>query len=384
MNFKKYLTDNVLAFWLKNAFDDEFGGIFTQIDREGKVYGTEKSGWFQGRALWTFSKAYNCVEKREEYLKAAEKLFNFLPKVEDTDGRMFFTVTREGNPIQKRRYYFSETFACIGCAEYYKATRDPKVWASAEKYFDIAWKCYNHPELNPPKFYTSGISHSPIMIMMSVARTMASCGQNSEKYSKIARDLADTLITCGLLCEDVHALLENVSADGKFMDTPTGRLVNPGHGLETAWFLIGEGLMDKNEDALNAAKKIIDWTMPLGLDKKHGGIISFTDVLGNPPTALEWDMKLWWPQNEAIIANRMAYEVFGDKKYLESYEQLLDYAFTSFADKEYGEWYGYLHYDNTPANYLKGNIFKGPFHLPRMLIILHQIEEKKDICDFWK
>ncbi len=44
MNFKNYLTDDVLAFWLKNAFDDEFGGIFTQIDREGKIYGTENSG----------------------------------------------------------------------------------------------------------------------------------------------------------------------------------------------------------------------------------------------------------------------------------------------------------------------------------------------------
>ena len=36
---------------------------------------------------------------------------------------MFFTVTAEGKELQKRRYYFSETFAAIGCAEYYKATK---------------------------------------------------------------------------------------------------------------------------------------------------------------------------------------------------------------------------------------------------------------------
>lgn len=35
---------------------------------------------------------------------------------------MFFTVTEDGKESQKRRYYFSETFAAIGCAEYYKAT----------------------------------------------------------------------------------------------------------------------------------------------------------------------------------------------------------------------------------------------------------------------
>ncbi len=63
-----------------------------------------------------FSKAYNYVEKNPEYLSAAKKIYEFIPACTDTDGRMFFTVTREGEEIQKRRYYFSETFAAIGCA----------------------------------------------------------------------------------------------------------------------------------------------------------------------------------------------------------------------------------------------------------------------------
>ena len=62
MNFRKYLTDNVLDFWIKNSLDFENGGIFTQLDQKGDIYGTEKSVWFQGRALWVFAKAYNCIE----------------------------------------------------------------------------------------------------------------------------------------------------------------------------------------------------------------------------------------------------------------------------------------------------------------------------------
>ena len=103
MDFKKYLTENVLPFWLGDAIDKEYGGIITCLDREGKVYGYEKSVWFQGRALWTFSKAYNHIEKKEEYLTAAKTIYDFIPRCEDTDGRMFFTVTREGKGIQKRR-----------------------------------------------------------------------------------------------------------------------------------------------------------------------------------------------------------------------------------------------------------------------------------------
>lgn len=383
MDFKKYLTDNILPFWLNNAIDNKYGGIFTCLDKNGEIYGTDKSVWFQGRALWTFSKAFNYIEKNKIYLDAAKKIYDFLPLCTDSDGRMFFTVTQDGKKIQKRRYYFSETFAAIGCAQYYKATGDKEIWQHAENYFQIAKRCYDHPELNTPKYHISSKALSPVMIMMSTARSMAECAPDSEYYETLAKKYADEVLQGGFLSDKIPALLENVSPDGKFMDTLTGRTVNPGHSLETAWFLMVEGMLTKNDKALDAAKKIIDITLPLGVDKKYGGIIAFCDALGKPATALEWDMKLWWPQNEAIIANRMAYEIFGEGKYKKQYETLLEYAFEHFGDKEHGEWYGYLHYDSTPSTHLKGNIFKGPFHLPRMLMILHQIDNG-NMLDFFR
>ena len=105
MNYKSELTNDILPFWLNDAIDRKNGGIFTCLDREGKIYGREKSVWFQGRALWVFAKAYNLIEKREEYLDAAKTIYSFLPKCTDSDGRMFFTVTEDGRCIQKRRYY---------------------------------------------------------------------------------------------------------------------------------------------------------------------------------------------------------------------------------------------------------------------------------------
>lgn len=383
INFKKYLTDNVLKFWLDIAIDDEFGGIFTQVERDGTVYGEEKSVWFQGRALWTFAKAYNKIDKNPTYLNACEKIYNFLLKCVDSDGRMFFTVKRDGAPIQKRRYYFSETFAAIGCAQYYKATGDAKVWENAERFFKIADDCFNNPSLNAPKYFTKGKALSPVMIMMATARSMAECAPNPEKYQELANKYKEEVIFGGYFNKELKVVLESVSENGEFVNTPNGRIVNPGHSLETAWFLLVEGLISGDKNALNVGKEIIDYTMPIGLDKKYGGIISFTDALGKPPLQLEWDMKLWWPQNEAIIANLMAYKIFGEKKYKKQYEQLLKYAFNKFEDKKHGEWYGYLHYNSTPANYIKGNIFKGPFHLPRMLMILCAIEDDKMI-EFFK
>lgn len=76
---------------------------------------------------------------------------------------------------------------------------------------------------------------------------------------------------------------------------------------------------------INAGKRIIDLTLPLGYDEKHGGLIAFTDVLGKPPMQLEWDMKLWWPQCEAMIATRLAFLLFGEEKYRIYFEKLEAY-----------------------------------------------------------
>ena len=71
MDYRKQLTEDILPFWLEHAIDWKNGGIFTCLDEAGNIYGTEKSVWFQGRSLWTLSKAYNVIDKNPEYLKAA-------------------------------------------------------------------------------------------------------------------------------------------------------------------------------------------------------------------------------------------------------------------------------------------------------------------------
>lgn len=78
-------------------------------------------------------------------------------------------------------------------------------------------------------------------------------------------------------------------------------------------------------------------------------------------------MKFWWPQCEAIIATGRAYRLAGEAKYLEWHRQAADWAWTHLKDDEYPEWFGYLHRDGSVAQPAKGNLFKGPFHIPRML-----------------
>ena len=373
---RRFLLDNVLPFWAEHAIDREFGGINTMLDREGKPYGTDKNVWFAGRTMYTYALAYNELEKKDEYLEIAKIMYDFLPKCElDKTGRLPFISARDGRALVVNDAYFSETFAAIGCAEYYIATGDRKVWEKAEQYFDIAYRLYKAdlarvPSENPPVPETKALG--PSMIMLSISQVLRKV--KKEKYDAIAKECADEILVHFI---DGKGLLENVGLGGEFIDSPTGREVNPGHSLEAAWFLMAEGVYQNNDLYKAKAKEIIDISMRLGY--RDGGIIAFCDCDGNPPSQLEWDMKIWWPQCEAMIANRLCFNVFGEEKYLRDFEALRDWCFARYPDPEYGEWYGYMHYDGTLANTLKGNVSKGPFHLPRMLYLIDKLERGENI-----
>ena len=43
--FEEELFERVVPFWLDNAVDKVNGGIYNSLDREGKIYSTDKSVW---------------------------------------------------------------------------------------------------------------------------------------------------------------------------------------------------------------------------------------------------------------------------------------------------------------------------------------------------
>jgi len=164
-----------------------------------------------------------------------------------------------------------------------------------------------------------------------------------------------------------QALLEVVATDGAIIDHFDGRQLNPGHALEAAWFIMHEGKLRNDQRLIQVGRTILDWMWQRGWDQECGGIFYFRDLRGLPVQEYWHDMKFWWPHCEAIIATHLAWTLTGDERYARWHQQVHDWSFHHFADPERGEWYGYLHRDGRVSVPLKGNMWKGPFHLPRML-----------------
>ncbi|MEE0147060.1 MAG: AGE family epimerase/isomerase, partial [Segatella copri] len=141
------------------------------------------------------------------------------------------------------------------------------------------------------------------------------------------------------------------------------------HCIETSWFVLDVAKQRGwDKEITDMALQIFDWSWDWGWDKQYGGIINFRDCRNLPVQDYSQDMKFWWPQTETIIASLYAYLATGDDEYIYKHQRISEWTYAHFPDAEFGEWYGYLHRDGTVAQPAKGNLFKGPFHIPRMMI----------------
>ncbi|MBD9093893.1 MAG: N-acylglucosamine 2-epimerase [Bacteroides oleiciplenus] len=369
-SYRNDLVGNIMPFWLKYGLDCKHGGVYTCLNRDGSLMDTTKSVWFQGRFGFIAAFAYNNVERNPEWLAASKSCIDFIEKYcIDIDGRMFFEVTADGTPLRKRRYVFSECFAAIAMSEYSIASGEQSYALKALELFRKIQSFLTTPGILEPKYCESVQmrGHSITMILINTASRIRAAIDDDVLTRQI--DDSINMLQKYFIHPEFKALLEVVGSNGEFIDTCNGRTINPGHCIETSWFLMEEAKhLNWDGEKLRMALSILDWSWEWGWDKEYGGIINFRDCRNLPPQDYSQDMKFWWPQTEAIIATLYAYQATNDEKYLEMHKQISDWTYAHFPDSEYGEWYGYLHRDGTVAQAAKGNLFKGPFHIPRMMI----------------
>lgn len=368
--YRSDLLTDIMPFWAKNGFDEEHGGVYTCVDRDGSLMDGTKSVWFQGRFAFVCAFAYNNIAREQLWLDMAKSTLDFIERYcFDDDGHMYFSVTADGRPLRKRRYVFSETFAAIAMAEYSIATGDRTYAEKALKVFRDVQRFLSTPDYLPAKFEPEVKlqSHSIVMILINVGACLRRAIKDEALIARISESIE--LLRRYFMHPEFKALLETVGEHGEFIDTNLTRTINPGHCIETSWFLLEESrYRGWDPELTEMALTIFNWSWDWGWDKQYGGIINFRDCRNLPPQDYSQDMKFWWPQCETIIASLYAYLATGDEDYLYRHQRISEWTYAHFPDKEMGEWYGYLHRDGTVAQPAKGNLYKGPFHIPRMMV----------------
>ncbi len=375
--YKEELLTNVLPFWIKNSKDEVNGGYFTCLDREGKVFDTDKFIWLQNRQVWTFANFYSKIERNHDWLEMAVHGADFLEKYgRAPDGNWYFALSKEGKPLVKPYNIFSDCFAAMAFAALYRAT-DEKKYAGISKttFFNILDRQHN-----PKGEYSKLIAENRQLKNFALPMILSNLSLELENIldpslvNELTKGIVEDILG-GFYSTEFGVILENVNSDGSFSDTFDGRLFNPGHNLEAIWFMLD--IAERNDDqvliqnlvsiALSVIKK--------GWDEQYQGIYYFLDLKGAPPQQLEWDQKLWWVHLEAMVCMIKAYRLTGNAACKEWFLRLHQYSWQHFRDPEFGEWFGYLNRRGEVLLNLKGGKWKGCFHVPRALYQIYNTLE---------
>lgn len=371
--FHTELYDSVLPFWMRHSLDREHGGYFNCLDRDGKVWNTDKHIWLQGRQVWMLSKIHNTTQPKAELLEAARLGAEFLRRhARRPDNRVYFALSREGKPVGLQRKIFSECFYAMAMAEYARTARDEGARLEARTLLEaIVGFAKDLTLVGRPRFEGArpATSLAIPMILLNLVDVIHDPGETT--YDGVLSWCVEQI--------DLHVrpelslVVEHVSPDGSLLDSPEGRVVNPGHAIECGWFLLDYARQKNRADLAKKAIDMIEWSIDYGWDKEHGGLFYYLDREGYSPPALEWQMKLWWPHNELLVGCAKAYEHTGQERWLRRLEEAVDYTFGLFPDPEFGEWFGYFDRFGNLTHRFKGAAYKGCFHVPRALYLCDNV-----------
>lgn len=362
--YEEELLESVVPFWTRNFVDGESGGFYSFLGEDGSVYCRDKYLWMQWRSVYMLAELHMSRLSRPGWLELAEQGFEFAFKHgRRPDGSYRFALDREGKEIDVDSdafAIFSASFAGLACSALYKATGKEKYKAEAISSIDAyiatikAAQCGGLLPFGRP------------MILVNLCdEFMADCGD-----SRYAGEVEQAIRSMKRFHDPVNKRFhEAIRPDGSFdLDSPQGRLLNPGHALEGMWFLLRHSEMKSDAGLAEYACARIGEALAYGWDARHGGILYFKDALDMPMAEPKAYLKAWWPQNEAAIAALYAYKKTGDHAFLESFDKIDQWASAHFRDKLHGEWYMYRCPDGSHFSPVKGSAYKTLFHVPRHLL----------------
>ena len=367
------LWQSVLPFWMRHSLDEEHGGYFNQLDRDGQRFGDDKHVWLQGRQVWMLSKLY--LDKDDRALLDGARLgAEFLAAhAVGADGRAFFQLARDGAPIGLQRKIFSECFLVMAYAEYARASGDMSYRGRALELFERVLALVEDPTpLGRPQLAGQRAGQDlavPMILLNLVAELRGAPGSETfddrDDYDAIERDCVRRVMLH--FDRERRLVREHVAPDGGLIDAPEGRLLNPGHVVEAAWFLAEYARRIGDAQLAQDAFAMMEGALDVGWDPEHGGLFYFLDADGFSPLQLEWSMKLWWPHCEAMIGTLVAWRATGDARWWARFEEVATWTMDRFCDPEHGEWFGYLTREGEVSQRFKAGPYKGCFHVPRAL-----------------
>ena len=363
------LTENILPFWAKHS-PDPSGGFYGTLNFDGTPRANAmKGGILNARLLWTFSAAYRML-KDEQYLTLANRAQRyFLDHFIDPEfGGSFYTVTANGEPLATQKDTYQNAFAIYGLSEHYRATGNRE---SLDAAIAVYRKLIEHAYDPLNGGFIEKFTREWQMIDVESPKTMNTNLHMLEALTNLYRVWNDEGLKHHLR-EEIEVMSHKVLNQATWheqlfftMDWQSQRDIDSyGHDIEFSWLLVeaAEVLGDEEilKDTQRIAVNLAAVQLEEGIDEKGAMVYEKSgDHLNN--------MLSWWPQAETVVGFLNAWQISGDKKFLDAAARTWEWIKTCMIDREYGEWYMSVNPDGTPQkNRVKADQWRCPYHNGRM------------------
>lgn len=408
--YQNHLKDVLLSYWLDRA-DEQYGGFFTCYNNTGdELVSTDKFVWSQGRLVWMYAKLANSdvvalndrqqQRCRELSIRGASFLVDHCML---SDESCAFVLDRQGNP---KEFWpgsgydistFADCFVVMGLSASAELCGDEDMLRKSLKLFhSIAHKMRSGAFRTAPSVRPAGWRVNAVpMIVLNTGQELRAALENAgyiaeaEEVSNICLEaMTDTIEH---FVTDEGIVLECLDAWNRPIDTLFGRHLNPGHAIESMWFVIREAKRMGREDIIEKAAHAILVTSRLAWDEQYGGMMYYLDRDGGMPRGRvpederaqsdnlirDWDSKLWWPHTETVYAHLLCYSILNDSDHLEQYERYHRYTFDTFPnpDPDIKEWIQIRDRQGRPGNPNVGDRLpvKDPYHAMRNIYLLIEL-----------
>jgi len=363
------LTENILPFWVKYS-PDPSGGFYGTLNFDGTPRANAmKAGILNARIVWTFSAAYRILQD-EQYLTLANRALRyFLDHFIDPEyGGSFYTVTASGEPLNMQKNTYQNAFALYGLSEHYRATGNKE---SLDAAIAVYRKMIAHAYDPVNGGFIESFDREWQMIEEKSPKTMNTNLHVLEALTNLYRVWKDDGLKKHLQEEIyvmTHKVLDRTTWHERLfltMDWQNQQDIDSyGHDIEFSWLLVeaAEVLGDEEilQETKNIAVNLAAVQIKEGIDKNGAMMYEKSGDHLN-------DNLSWWPQNETVVGCLNAWQISGDRKFLDAAVRTWEWIKTYMIDYEYGEWYIGVNPDGTPQkNRVKADQWRCPYHNSRM------------------
>jgi mannobiose 2-epimerase len=386
--WRRQLSEQMMPFWYDTTLDPVDGGyLLPEAGTSNRLLAS------QARLMWSFARAHRLGfrDPGRDYLAAASQGYRFLRANfrDPLNGGYYWMTSRDGRPLEQRKFLYGQACMLYGLVEYYRASGDAAALQDAidlhhtimERAHDPVnggWGEHFEADWRPIAGTgtvgigivgtKSGEAHLELMAalteLLRVTRETGAPAAAAEVNVEHALAEALEINLTHFFPPDAGAAYPYRQPDWQRPLGAKFREITYGHNVAFAWLMLEAQEALGREPLWQRFDALLQHALKYGFDHERGGLyaIGFGD---RPALVTE---KSWWGQAEMLAALTTSVRHRAAPEHLRALEQLLTFLTSYQIDPRDGIWLDAVKADGSPWRTTKVHGRKTSFHELRALV----------------